>query len=177
MRAGRVLEFALVAALSASVAHAGEPGARGAELLQPFKRELMQALKKGLAQGPEEAVAACREQAPGIAARLSTEGVEIGRASHRLRNPANRAPEWVAPLLQAYVDDVSARAPRTVALAGGRTGYVEPIATKALCLTCHGETLAPALAARIRALYPEDRAVGFREGELRGVFWVSFPNP
>ena len=31
------------------------------------------------------------------------------------------------------------------------------------------------IAERIRALYPEDQATGFREGDLRGVFWVSYP--
>jgi hypothetical protein len=34
----------------------------------------------------------------------------------------------------------------------------------------------PALRERIRALYPSDEAVGFRVGELRGMFWAVVPS-
>jgi hypothetical protein len=44
-----------------------------------------------------------------------------------------------------------------------------------LCATCHGEAVEPALLERIRALYPRDEAVGFRVGELRGMFWAVVP--
>jgi len=149
--------------------------ARGAELLVPFKQNLQQALKSGLAKGPIEAIGACRLEAPKIAEQLSQDGVIVGRTSHRLRNPVNVSPDWVAPVLERYVESAGDRTPQLVDLPGDRVGYVEPIVTKALCLTCHGETLAPALASRIADLYPEDRATGFREGDLRGVFWVEYP--
>ena len=44
-----------------------------------------------------------------------------------------------------------------------------------LCLSCHGSELAPDIATQITDLYPEDRAVGFEVGDLRGVFWLEFP--
>ena len=149
--------------------------ARGAELLAPFKRDLQEALRQGLARGPAEAVAACQLQAPEIASTLSRDGIRLGRTSHRLRNPANAPPEWVRPLLDAYVSSPSDRAPRTVPLPNRRSGYAEPILVQHLCLTCHGEVLAPDVASRIEELYPGDQAVGFRPGDLRGVFWVEFP--
>ena len=148
---------------------------RGAELLGPFKQNLQQALKSGLAKDPAEAVSACRIEAPKIAGQLSRDGVVVGRTSHRLRNPANASPDWVTPVLEGYIESTGNRAPQVVNLPGDRVGYVEPIVTKALCLTCHGEALAPPLASRIGSLYPEDRATGFREGDLRGVFWVEYP--
>jgi len=151
--------------------------ARGAEILQPFKQQLQGALREGLARGPAEAIAACRTKAPEIAASLSEGGIRIGRASHRLRNPANAPPEWVEPLLDGYRDDPSARAPRAVALGERRRGYVEPIFVQPLCLTCHGENLSDSISAKLSELYPEDRAVGYRAGDLRGVFWVEFPAP
>ena len=149
--------------------------ARGAELLAPFKRDLKQALHAGLAEGPVAAMGACRVRAPEIASGLSRDGVRVGRASHRLRNPANEAPDWARPLLDAYRDDASDRAPKSVALPTGGVGYVEPILVQPLCLTCHGEVLAPEVAERIRTLYPEDRALGYGVGDLRGVFWVELP--
>ena len=149
--------------------------AHGAELLAPFKQDLQMALKSGLAEGPAAAIQVCRVKAPGIADALSVDGVRMGRSSHKLRNPANTAPDWVSPIMQAYLDDASSREPRIVALAGDRWGYVEPITVQPLCLTCHGSTLAPDIAAQISDLYPADRAVGFEAGDLRGVFWLEFP--
>jgi len=170
--------IALALALGfAPAAAAAEPAslARGAELLAPFKSGLQAALVRGLAEGPAEALAACRQRAPEIARAHSRDGVRVGRASHRLRNPANAAPDWVRPILDAYLADASDRAPRAVSLAADRSGYAEPILAQPLCLGCHGEAVAPALASRIRELYPADRATGFRIGDLRGVFWVEFP--
>jgi hypothetical protein len=166
----------LVLAGVATAAQAGDETSRAAAVLKPFKQQLQQALREGLAEGPVEAIGACRLRAPEIAASLSKDGVRVGRTSHKLRNPANASPSWVAPVLARYLaEPKGARTPSSVALPDGRSGYVEPIVTQPLCLTCHGESIAPALAARIRALYPEDRATGFREGDLRGVFWVELP--
>lgn len=167
--------FVILVVFSALAAHAevAEP-ARGAKLLAPFKQGLQQALEEGLARGPVEAVSACQLQAPKIAAAESHEGIRVGRASHRLRNPSNAAPDWVRPILEAYVASPDDRKPRTVPLPNDKSGYVEPIGIKPLCLTCHGEVLAPAVASRIEELYPDDRATGFAVGDLRGVFWIEF---
>ena len=77
-------------------------------------------------------------------------------------------------MLDAYLGDAGDRAARVVELPDGRSGYVEPILLQPLCITCHGEVLAPEIAARIGELYPADRAVGFNVGDLRGVFWVEY---
>jgi len=182
---GRRIAVALVSfglVLATHVASAGDAElvraaeiARAAERLAPFKRDLQAALAQGLAEGPVEAIAVCRLKAPEIARALSHDGVRVGRASHRLRNPANAPPAWVAPILDAYLASPADRAPRLVSLPDARSGYVEPILLQPPCLTCHGETLAPAVATRIAELYPEDRATGFRVGELRGVFWIELP--
>ncbi len=174
---GRFANILLVALIvTAGTAHANEAAlSRGAELLLPFKKELKSALLTGLEQGPAEAIKVCREQAPQIADSLSQQGIRLGRSSHRLRNPGNTAPEWLVPAIQGYLADDENREPYVVALADDHWGYAEPIATQPLCLTCHGEALAPSIAEQIEALYPEDRAVGFKAGEMRGVFWLEFP--
>jgi hypothetical protein len=148
---------------------------RGAELLAPFKMELKSALTAGMAKGPVSAISVCRDQAPRIATALSTDQVRMGRSSHRLRNPENTAPEWVAPILDGYLAEPDSRKPATVAIAEGREGYVEPILVQPVCLTCHGPALADDVGARIAELYPDDRAVDFQEGDFRGVFWVEYP--
>ena len=142
--------------------------------LMPFKKQLKAALQGGLAKGPEAAIAACKDEAPRIAAKARSAGVELGRTSHRLRNPANAPPDWVRPILDRYVAGGKPLDEPTVERLGdGRWGYVEPIALQPMCTTCHGKQLAPSVAQRLGALYPQDQATGFEPGELRGLFWVT----
>jgi hypothetical protein len=148
--------------------------ARGAEVLAPFKRELMAALTAGLAEGPEEAIAVCRVRAPALAEEAGSASVRVGRTSHRVRNPANAPEPWMRPLLDAYLAEPRQAGPRVVALDGDRVGYTEPIFAQPMCLACHGDALAPGVSARLAELYPEDTAVGFSAGDLRGLFWVVF---
>lgn len=171
------LLFVFAIAASSAQADTETELARGAELLAPFKQQLKATLEAGLAAGPVEAIGSCRLKAPEIATANSRDSIRVGRTSHRLRNPANVAPEWVEPILATYVAEEGARRPRAVTLPNGRTGYTEPILMQPPCLTCHGETLAPPLAAKIEELYPDDRAVGFRTDEFRGMFWLEFPSP
>lgn len=152
--------------------------ARGAATVAPFKARLQAALLAAMPAGAEPAIDTCRVEAPAIAAALSAggrgAGVAVGRSSHRLRNPANAPRDWVAPLLAGFVAQPGSATPRAVNLPSGGIGYVEPIVTQPLCLACHGEALAPAVRARLADLYPDDRATGFRTGDLRGLFWVEF---
>ena len=149
--------------------------ARGAELLAPFKKNLKQALVAGMQKGPVHAISVCKDEAPAIAESLSTKGVQMGRTSHRLRNPENTAPHWVNAALNTYLGEDQGPAPILVHLPKDRLGYAEPIATAPLCLACHGKSLAPDVAAHIVEAYSEDQATGFEAGDLRGVFWVEYP--
>ena len=158
----------------APVADTVDPAERGAELLGPFKSDLMQALSSGMQEGPAAAIRVCSEVAPGIADSLSVDGVRMGRSSHKLRNPDNVSPDWLEPLIAAYAAGSSELQPQAVPLADGRTGYAEPIIVQPLCLTCHGTELDPGIAAQIAENYPADQATGFSEGDFRGVFWVEF---
>ena len=170
----RAILLALAFTAATTCAQEAEP-ARGAELLAPFKKDLQQALKSGLAEGPVKAIQVCRVKAPDIANAISVGGVRVGRSSHKLRNPDNEAPDWVRPIMQAYLDDPSARSPQAVQLGESRWGYVEPIIVQPLCLACHGSELASDVRAQITELYPDDRATGFEAGDLRGVFWAEYP--
>lgn len=147
----------------------------GAELLAPFKKDLKAALKAGMQEGVTNAVSVCKEQAPALADANSVDGVQMGRASHRRRNPGNTGPAWVGELVNDYVGQDGDWQPVSVTLDDGRRGYVEPIVVQPVCLACHGESLAPEVAEVIADEYPDDRATGFRAGDFRGVFWVEYP--
>ena len=159
---------------TAAVETAVDATVRGAELLAPFKSDLKQALTSGMQEGPAAAIEVCSELAPRIAASLSVDGVKMGRSSHKLRNPANAPEPWVRLIMMAYLEQPNEREPVAVRLENGHIGYVEPIILQPMCTTCHGEMVAEPLARQIAELYPDDAAMGFSAGDLRGVFWAEF---
>jgi hypothetical protein len=147
---------------------------RAQAALEPFKKDLKGALLEGLEDGPQGAILVCKTAAPAIAARSSAGGIEMGRTSHKVRNPENEPADWVKPLLAAYTSGT--KDPHlAVVLDDGRIGYVEPIYVQKPCLMCHGEVIAPGVAVRIAEEYPTDQATGFKEGDFRGLFWVTMP--
>ena len=161
--------------LSASISKADDiRHSTGSELLAPFKKELKQALQAGMHTGVEAAIATCKLRAPEIAESLSTGSIRLGRTSDRLRNPENIGPEWVKPILKTYLRDPSDRSPRNLTLPNSLSGYVEPIIVQPLCVACHGTEVTSETRLELKALYPEDKAIGYELGELRGVFWVEY---
>jgi len=174
-----VLSLAMAASLAACATSApvSEPDmARAAAALQPLKKKLRTALIGALEEGgPERAIEVCQLRAPEIARLTSTGGAVLGRTSHRVRNPENAPEAWMSVFLEEYLADPSDDEPRAVRLASGDIGYVEPIRMKGICMQCHGDRINPSVNARLRALYPEDQATGFKKDELRGMFWVKLP--
>lgn len=164
----------VVAVLAEAAGENTERLQQGAATLQPFKEQLRAALLDGLAHGPVEAIEVCRLQAPKLAKKAGSKSVRVGRTSHMLRNPDNAPHDWMKPLLAAYLADPADRTPRISDLGNGRWGYVEPIYTQSMCLICHGESISTPVQRVISTFYPEDRAVGFRDGQFRGLFWVEF---
>lgn len=148
------------------------------EALAPFRASLKGALQKAMAESPEAAVDACAKEAPALARAHATPGVTMGRSSAKLRNDANAPRQWLVPVMDRLAKAPSGTdAHELVSLEGGRRGYAEAIWTAPMCLTCHGEAIAPSVAAKLDARYPRDAARGFRPGDLRGVFWVELDAP
>ena len=146
-------------------------GAFGAQL----RKALLEAMAEG---GPVEAISVCKLQAPAIAAGLSTDGWQLRRTALRVRNPDNTPSrrerevlEWMQGQLAAGVNPANLTSSGLeVEDDGSVFYYIQPIMTGALCLNCHGKELAPEVRQAIHASYPQDRATGFSEGELRGAF-------
>ncbi len=130
-------------------------------------------LTAAMAKGPAEAIAVCRREAAEMAAAVGEEqGVRIGRVGVRLRNPDNVGPAWAAPLIESKT-----QTPVFANLSNGNAAALLPIKMQSQCLMCHGpkEQIAPVIEQQLAKLYPDDQAVGFQEGELRGWFWVEKP--
>jgi hypothetical protein len=139
-------------------------------LFNELSTQLLAAMSNG---GPAKAIEACSKLAPKVAKQVSEEHqVSIGRTAVRLRNEENLPPEWALPLLAD-----SPTKPVFTELEGGGTGALFPIMLKVQCLTCHGpkDEIAPEILSELTRLYPNDTATGFKEGDLRGWFWVEVP--
>lgn len=132
---------------------------------------LLARLKQEIARGPGLAVAVCREEAPRIAAEVAeAKGVKIGRTALKLRNPKNQPPSWAKELMdQAHAE------PAFLKNAQGDLAAFLPIKLQAQCLLCHGSRtqIPDEVRTALAQNYPADRATGFKEGDLRGWFWIE----
>jgi hypothetical protein len=138
-------------------------------------RELTDALARG---GPSSAISFCHLDATFVAQRVGRgEGIAAGRTSDRLRNPTNAPKPWAAALVAAHAGKPARSVEGFAVDLGDTIGVLRPIAERPMCAGCHGplDTLSPAVRNQLLDRYPRDRAVGFKEGEIRGWFWVEMP--
>jgi hypothetical protein len=138
-------------------------------------RELTDALSRG---GAASAISFCHLDATFMAQRVGKEeGIAAGRTSDRLRNPTNAPKPWAAALVQSNAGKQARSVEGFVVDLGENVGVLRPISERAMCAGCHGpvEKLSPGVKDVLADRYPIDRAVGFKEGEIRGWFWVEVP--
>jgi hypothetical protein len=147
------------------------------EGIDGMKKRLVGRLKEELEKGgPAAAIDVCRTEAVAITGAVAAErGVELGRTSHKLRNPANAPRPWMAPLLEGQGGKKAEAVPARVVDLGDRVGVLQPLATQELCLSCHGpgEGLSAEVRGILERAYPADQATGFSIGDLRGFAWAE----
>lgn len=141
------------------------------ELGQSLMGELMKSFMNGGAKG---SISVCKTKAPEVAKTVSEKhGLKIGRTSFKIRNSENnQPPEWA----KGFVAEKSPHA-TYVDLKEDRMGVLFPIKVNSFCLNCHGEKdkLGEGVAEALAKNYPKDNATGFKDGDLRGYFWVEVP--
>jgi hypothetical protein len=158
-----------------TTAHVEQAAAAAKALGGRLKARLVETMQ---AEGPVAAIEVCNVEAPAIAADVGTAaGLDVGRTSLKVRNPANRPGPRERAVLEQWVEAVAAGTPvsELPAHVGGEGEeflWMKPIGIEAPCLACHGETLAEPVAKAIAARYPSDQATGYALGELRGAFVV-----
>ena len=140
-------------------------------------KNLMGTIQK---KGTLEALTFCNERAYPLTDSMAVvHNADIKRVSDKPRNPNNKANaeelgyintfkqvvaknEEVSPIVKEMDDKV-------------RVYY--PITTNTMCLQCHGkpnETLQPTTLAKIKNLYPLDKAIGYNVNEVRGIWSITF---
>lgn len=153
---------------------------QGKDMAQATFQVLSTTLKQTMeAEGPEAAVAYCQLQAYPLTDSLSAQyQARIKRSALKLRNPAN-APDSLERAMLLQYQQVLAEAgtptPKAMPIGEDSVAFFAPIILQAQCEVCHGtpgESLATGLLSTIRESYPNDEAVGFAAGDLRGIWSI-----
>lgn len=142
-----------------------------------LKGELAAAIKT---DGAANAVSLCQTISPDISTVLTDEsGFEVSRTALKLRNPENAPSPWELEVLNAFQDKAGAGtdlaklehyAELTTPEGDRVFRYMKAIPTSDMCLACHGTDIKPDVRAELTRYYPDDKATGYRLGELRGAF-------
>lgn len=145
-----------------------------------LRSELGAAIKS---KGAVSAIAFCQTFSPDLTTTAADEfGFEVVRTSLRLRNPENAPDDWELKVLQLFqakiaggTDPLRLEHYEVTTTAEGEKlfRYMKPIMTTELCLGCHGNDVKQDVKAEIARYYPEDKALGYKLGELRGAFSLA----
>lgn len=179
----------LIVALAAVPAFADEAKlleeARGVSSAIPPR--LMSVLDEEIKKnGPEGAIGVCREKAPAMAKAASEKsGWAIRRVSLKNRNPKAVPDAWEEAVLRDF-DKRAAAGEKPTGLEKGEVvmegdkkmyRYMKALPTQDLCLSCHGtpDRISPAVQARLKEFYPDDKAVGYHSAEIRGAITIKKP--
>lgn len=154
-----------------------------ASLVQTLGGELKAAMTAG---GPAGAIGICKARAPQIAAEAAQKtGMSIKRVSLNNRNPKAVPDTWETQTIAALEKRLAAgEKPETLdlhAVVGDGDGkefrYAKALVTQPLCLNCHGdpEKMPPDVKAVLATEYPNDKAVGYSAGMIRGILSIRKP--
>lgn len=143
------------------------------KLVDGFAASLKSALLAAVAdRGPARAIESCAELAPALTAAAVDGDLRLRRVGTKIRNPKNAATERDAEALARLE-----KGEKELVLSGeaGFAYYREIRIAAPLCLKCHGKVdeLSSEVRAQLAAHYPNDAAVGYAQGDLRGAFVVE----
>lgn len=150
------------------------------ELVGRFAGQLKPALQQAFRDsGPTGAIEVCATRAPAIAASLSeASGWSIRRVSLKPRNTDTATPnDWARGVLESFERrrERGESVPAMVhdEIVDGEYRFMKPQAVEPLCLTCHGTNITPDVARQLDRYYPDDRAIGYSLGDIRGAFYLT----
>jgi len=131
---------------------------------------------------PEEALEYCHANALKITDSLAKAyGVVIKRTSYRLRNPKNKPTAQEEKVMEIYRKQILKNLKPKPYMHYDEHGYPHvyiPIMVQQKCLMCHGDPnkeIPEVINQKLSELYPSDKAIFFKEGDLRGIWSIRFP--
>ena len=145
-----------------------------------IKSALQNAIQNG---GMEHALEYCNLNAMEITDSISLsekENVQIKRLAKKYRNPLNETNENESNIFKSYIIawiNGNILHPMVIPGENNHPVFYKPITVENLCLNCHGTPdgqITPELTKKIAELYPDDKAINFKTGELRGLWSITF---
>ncbi len=130
-------------------------------------------------KGVMGAVDFCKTNARWLTETYNAEGIQVKRVAERFRNPENKPDSTDIKQWVLYTEKKSRGDSLTPGIISkdGMVYYYKPILLQPMCLACHGEAgkdMSPAMVSHIDSLYPGDLAKGFKPGDLRGMWKITF---
>ena len=146
-------------------------------------KELSGNLGRAISEGGvSHAIEFCNIEAIPITQNLSDSlGVDINRATHKPRNPANLADVEELRIINKWQSQLASGEDIKPVLNKRKQHYevYAPIRIgNTLCLQCHGERgsdITPKNVELLSSLYQGDRATGFKMGDVRGMWSIQMP--
>lgn len=150
-------------------------------LSQALTLQLESALSGGNVEGAMQVCGAVAQEMTSAIGK--SQGVFLKRSALKLRNIQNQADPFERAWMNSqaiFTSDYPARPHgERVDGPGGEREYrrITPIYMRSSCLPCHGnsEKIDRNVLEYLRKNYPDDAAVGFSEGEFRGIISVRVP--
>jgi hypothetical protein len=151
------------------------------QLAEKVRGLLLQEIGKG---GFSSAVRVCSELAQEMTLQLNAQtGHDVRRVSLKYRNPKNVPDAYEQRKLEEFnilnqKKELSNEYSEIVEERGKKyLRYLRPLIVSPLCITCHGpkENIPQEVKAILAERYPDDRATGFRVGDVRGAITVKIP--
>jgi len=180
----KLITAALLSASISSVAFAAEDTAADLKeartLVKAFGGELKPELQKAMkAGGPVHAVGFCHSAAPKIAMDLAKKtGWTVTRVSLKPRGSMATPDVWETTVLEKFEtmkndgEPVKKMEFSEIVHDGDKSSfrYMKPLPTGEVCLKCHGTNVSEPVKQAIAKFYPEDKAMGYKQGDIRGAF-------
>jgi PBP1b-binding outer membrane lipoprotein LpoB len=144
-----------------------------------LQKHLKQAIKTG---GIDNAIDYCHKKAMFLTDSISqVNKVKIRRVAEKNRNPFNTLNEQQKKLFEDYQQKTNSHQqikPTILTDDEGHPIFYAPIKiTKDVCLKCHGKPgtqISEKTMSKIKRYYPNDKAINFNKGSLRGMWAITF---
>jgi len=157
---------------------------KGKEIAQSTVKKLGSNLMKHMKEGgPQQAIPFCNTAANPLTKEVAEKyNVSIKRTSHKIRNENNKPNEKEDEILNQYLASLlkgEKLKPIVSKDQGGKVHFYAPMKLEAKCMACHG-TVGKEVTIKtdsiLKSLYPNDKATGFKVGDLRGIVNITFNN-
>jgi len=147
-----------------------------------LKSQLQENMKKdpsGLA-----AAAFCAGSAESITKEINAKlpkHASVRRTALKTRNASNKADAIDEKVINEYIKAIEEKSfdpksPIKLVKDENSTRVYKPLLTQGACLKCHGSAVSPEITKLIKEQYPQDQAIDFKEGSLRGVIVAEIKN-